>query len=604
MKCPACGHWNRASFPKCFKCGEPLHHLHEEVVETPAEELTRTGPITTDGPTVIQFDEQGNEIVKTDKLDKLAQEMLNLHERKRLGEKKQKELRSRGAQRGFAPSGTRVSGVSRRSRFFADPKAQRKKQEEWMSEQSRVDYDGFIDQPTYYTIAGDDVNYAERSSTATNMYGSMNVPLPKGKRKRVIGRPRVLIYLALALTLIAGFIVLYQYVISPWVISRTMASDEPEPIISASILDDLAAHTISIPAPEGAQIYIKELRKNYIVTGGYVTFQVPDYFWYELMENLTQETMDVELTPFIRTSSGEQKQMDPVRYTIEIPLSPITLINPDVTHLEVSTPVYNVRFQVMQNSRVLINNEDYSSYVNMQNGLISYNAAVQPIGNNLITISVRSQYYRENTVELNIYREVQDIPLDLASTLDDRSSEPEMTIRATTRAGASITVLSPHKELDTSLLGSTGEFNFKAVFSKIGTNTIEIRADFPDKKPTTVKYDVYYLPVPDIYTKKAWALDAAWGYPDLLANMNTRIANTQIYTFTGPIKEIISTRPQLAIFDVTDGSGNELLVLCENQTRTHWKLGERYWIFGDAYGMYGSIPRLIARYTYTAKEKK
>lgn len=603
MKCPACGHWNRASFPKCFKCGEPLHHQHDAVVESPAEELTKTQPIRTDGPTVIQFDEQGNETVKTDKLDKLAQEMLNLHERKRRGEKKQQELRTRGAQRGFAPSGTSVSGTPRRNRFFTDPQTQRQRQEQLLAEESQVDYDGFVDQPSYYAISGDDVHFAHRTAS-TNTYGSINVPLPKTKRKRVVGRPRMLTYAALVLVLIAGFILLYQYVIAPWVISRTEAKDVPQPIINASILDDMAAHTISIPAPEGAQIYIKELRKYYIVTGGYASLQVPDYFWYELIENLTDERMDVELTPFIRTSSGEQKQMDPVRYTIEIPLSPITLINPDVTHLEVSTPVYNVRFQVMQNSRVLINNEDYSSYVNTQNGLISYNAAVQPVGNNVINISVRSQYYRENTITLNIYREVQDIPLDLASTLDDRSSEQEMTIHATTRAGATITVVSPHKDLDTSQLGSTGQFSFKAVFSKIGTNTVEIRADFPDKKPTTVKYDVYYLPVPDIYTKKAWGLTADWGYPDLLANMNTRIANTQIYTFTGPVKEIVSTRPQLAIFDVTDGSNNELLVMAENQTRTPWKLGERYWIFGDVYGMYGNIPRLIARYTYPPKVKK
>ena len=24
MKCPACGHWNKPSFPRCFKCGMPL----------------------------------------------------------------------------------------------------------------------------------------------------------------------------------------------------------------------------------------------------------------------------------------------------------------------------------------------------------------------------------------------------------------------------------------------------------------------------------------------------------------------------------------------------------------------------------------------------
>jgi hypothetical protein len=311
--------------------------------------------------------------------------------------------------------------------------------------------------------------------------------------------------------------------------------------------------------------------------------------------------MEVELTPFIRTSSGEQKQMDPVRYTIDIPLSPITLINPDVTYLEVSTPVYNIRFHVMQNSKVFINEEDFSSFVNTQNGYISYNAAVQPVGNNVINITVRSQYYRENSVTITIYRAVQDIPLDLASTLDDESSRSTMTIHATTRAGATITVLSPHENLDTSQLGSTGVFSFDAVFPKIGMNTVEIRADFPDKNPTTVKYDIYYLPDPDIYTKKAWALDS-WGYPDLLANMNTRVANTQIYVFTGPVREIISNKPQLAILDAADSSGNERLVLVENQTKTEWVLGERYRIYADAYGVYGNIPRLIARYTYPPKK--
>ena len=24
MRCPNCGHWNRASFPRCFQCGAPL----------------------------------------------------------------------------------------------------------------------------------------------------------------------------------------------------------------------------------------------------------------------------------------------------------------------------------------------------------------------------------------------------------------------------------------------------------------------------------------------------------------------------------------------------------------------------------------------------
>jgi len=595
MKCPSCGAWNRATFPRCFRCGQSLEQSNKSGPTLYFDEKKPPVPHIAEEKTEISFDEMGNEYVRRDERDRLALEMLSLHERKRRGEIKQKQLISRGAQRGFAPSGTKVSASQRRGRLFADPQSSRRKTAESLAEPGTVDYDGYTETPNYFAVSGEDQDYTK---TASRGYSPMPpVPLPGIKRKRVIGRMRYLPYLALAMLLIAGGIALTQFVISPWLASRKEADTKPQPLISASILDDMAAHTISIPGPEGAQIYIKELRNSYIVTGGYATFQVADYIWYELVENLTQPSMDVTLTPYIRTSTGEQKQMNPVNYTIDIPLSPITLINPDVTYLEVSTPIFNIRFHVMKNSKVFINGEDYSSFVNTQNGLISYNAAIQPVGDNPISIVVRSQYYRENTVNLVIHRAVQDIPLDLASTLDDESSQPSMTIRATTRAGTTITVLSPHDELDTSMLGSTGVFSFKALFSKIGMNTVEIRAEFPGKNPTTVKYNVYYLPPPDIYTKKAWALDS-WGYPDLLANMNTRISNTQIYVFTGPVKQIISSKPQLVIMDASDGKGAERLVMLENQTKTTWNLGERYRIYADAYGMYGNIPRLIARYTY------
>ncbi|NLG57965.1 MAG: hypothetical protein GX540_06105 [Clostridiales bacterium] len=600
MKCPACGYWNRASYPHCFRCGEPLKAIDRMAATLPAEELQKTAPLPEEVPTEIRYDEEGNERVAADRKDRLAIEMLSLHERKKRGEQKQKQLRERGAERGFAPTQGQLTYSSRRSRLFSSPEAARQRRAALEDTAVGIDYDGYVETPTYQSISEDFTAYSQ--SVARNRPGG-GIPLPKAGRKRggYVGRRRAVFVVALLLLLAAGGIVLNQFVIGPWLVSRAVEEPEAEQVqISASILDDMAAHTIAIPAPEGAQIYIKELRKSYIATGGYATVQVADYIWYELEERLIQPTMDVTLTPYIRTSSGEQKQMDLVHYTIEIPLSPIALINPDVTYLEVSTPIYNIRFHVMQNSKVYINGEDYSSYVNTQSGYISYNAAIQPIGDNSINIVVRSQYYRENEVTIVIHRAVQDIPLDLASTLDDESSNPTMKISATTRAGATVTVLSPHRYLDTSLLGSTGAFTFEAVFSKIGINTVEIRADFPDKKPTVVKYDIYYLPPPDSYTKKAWALDD-WGYPDLLANISTRVANTQIYVFTGPVKEIISTKPQLVLIDASDGKGAQRMVMVENQTKTEWVLGERYELYGDAYGMYGSLPRLIARYTYKPK---
>ncbi len=596
MKCPECGYWNRASYPHCFRCGEPLKAIDRMTTPLPAEELQKTAPLPEDKPTEIRYDEDGTERVAADLRDRLAAEMLSLHDRKQRGEQKQKRLRERGAERGFAPTEGKLTYSSRRSRLFSSPEAARRRRAALEETEAAIDYDGYLESPTYQSISEDFSTYSQSMVKGRQ---SGIIPLPKVGRKRggLMSRRRLIPILALVLLIAAGGLALYQFVINPWLTSRAAQPEEEQVLISASILDDMAAHTISIPAPEGAQIYIKELRKSYIATGGYASFQVADYIWYELTERLTEPTMDVTLTPYIRTSSGEQKQMTPVTYTIDIPLSPITLINPDVTYLEVSTPIYNIRFHVMQNSKVFINGEDYSSYVNTQSGYISYNAAIQPVGDNTIHIVVRSQYYRENAVDIVIHRAVQDIPLDLASTLDDESSSQTMRIRATTRAGATITILSPHRNLDTSQLGSTGAFSFEAIFSKIGTNTVEIRADFPDKNPTVVKYDIYYLPPPTVYTRKAWALDD-WGYPDLLANVNTRIANTQIYVFTGPVVEIISNKPQLVLMDTADGKGSSRMVMVENQTKTEWEVGQRYRLYGDAYGMYGSIPRLIARYTY------
>ena len=72
--------------------------------------------------------------------------------------------------------------------------------------------------------------------------------------------------------------------------------------------------------------------------------------------------------------------------------------------------------------------------------------------------------------------------------------------------------------------------------------------------------------------------------------------------FTGPVTEIVSNKPQLVMFDANDGQGKVLPVMVENQTKTTWELGKRYRIYGDAYGMYNGIPRLIARYTYPPKK--
>ena len=592
MICPKCGKWNRASYPVCFACGEPLTPGEKSGILRPKEAISEERPV------VVVYDDYGEEKTLVDRKTRLAEEMRDLHVRKREGERRQEELRRRAAQRGYAPTGAGVTGASRRSSVFVQGESGR----EYTAPDQHVDYDGYMAEPNY-AYATDELRAVSPLRRGGGTRGP-GIPISgkKSRRARLFGLRRVM-------PLIAGLLILagigfagWRYLYLPTLDKAQQGVDIPRIDVTASILDDMAAHTIRIPAPEGSQIYIKELRRTYIVTGGYAVFQVQDYIWYDGMEGEIPESMDVSITPYIRTSAGEQVQMDIISYRIDIPLSPLTLIKPDVTYIEASTPIYNIQFHVMQNSTVFINGEDYSSYVNTQDGYITYNAPIQPIGENRIHIAVRSQYYRENETELTIFRAVQDVPLDLASTLEDRSTKPKMTISATTRAGAAITILSPYYNLDDSRLASTGAFSFEAVFNRIGTNTVIIRADYPGSEPTIVEYDVYYLPDPDHYTPKAWALDEKFGYSNLLANLSTHVKNTQIYTFTGPVLRVVSSKPQLVIIDCADGrTASPLEVMVENQTKTQWEVGQRYRLYADASGSYGGIPRVTARYTYKPK---
>ena len=299
---------------------------------------------------------------------------------------------------------------------------------------------------------------------------------------------------------------------------------------------------------------------------------------------------------------------------MEIPLSPLYLVSPSTNYVEVSTALYNIQFEVAKNSTVYINGEDYSDLVNTQDGLISYNASVSPIGENRITITTRSQYYRENTMTIILYRQPQQIRLDLAADIasrwspnlvDDETKEKDakgkypqieesMTVRGTTVTWADIKVLSPHKNLDTTQLALNGTFSFQVVFDKIGTNTIIIEASAPGYETSVVKHDVYYVPIATIYTRKAWDMDV--NYTDYLNNAQTRIGKGQIYLCTGTVTEIMSNNPQLAVIKLD--SNYDRSVLVENLSNDTWEVGKRYRVYADAYGLYNGMPRLIGRYTY------
>ncbi|MCL1796532.1 MAG: hypothetical protein FWG37_06540, partial [Clostridia bacterium] len=175
-------------------------------------------------------------------------------------------------------------------------------------------------------------------------------------------------------------------------------------------------------------------------------------------------------------------------------------------------------------------------------------------------------------------------------------------IHATTAVGATVTIESPTYSIDTTDLDTTGQFSFRARMTRVGTNEIWIRASMPGKADSVLLHNVTYLPRASEYTTAAWALSAQ-DYSELLNNIQSRTENAQIYLCRGVITEILSNKPQIAIMD-TGKDGKEQLVMLHNNARGNervdieWAVGETYRVYADVSGLYGTIPRLVGRYSY------
>lgn len=631
MKCPNCGKWNQASLPHCIYCGQELPNDAYGPQGVPAWQLELEDRDRKNS--YVRIDESGQEETTSDPRDTLASEMADLKSRKITGEQKQRMLREEAARRGMAPSGRSVRTTSNRGTFFSaydDPDTTLRPVAPELVEESEVAPDARRVVPvkyrtTYSPSQPEDevygygntrrivnIQHPDESETVYDGYHDTSAYLPSfanqdefensmrlknaahsRKPRRHSGRRILRFVVLLGMLGVAGWLAV-AFVVPMFTADQNV--DERTAVVIPTIRDDMAAHTVTIPGEDGQRITIRELRTSAIVTGGIATFDILDHVWYDNYEDYLQDTMTVTLTPYVITDSGKQQALEPIHYEIDIPLSPIELSTPDSPYQVVSTALYNIVFYVREGSTVTINGQDYSDLVNTEGGKVSYNATVQPIGENNFEIRVRSQYCRENTLTVTLYREKQEIPLDLASDIGSTNDDGFMTVRGTTLPGAVVKVLSPYTDLDITNTAVDGSFSFVAKFDKIGENTIVITADYPGKATTRVEHIVTYVPNVDIYSRKAWSMKDM--YTNYMDNLSTRVANQQIYICQKAIvTSIETTKPQRAFVNVgTEES--PMLVYVENGSRTTWEVGKCYDLYGDAYGMYDSKPWLIVRYTY------
>lgn len=610
MRCPKCNQWNRASLPRCIRCGTPL------TTDSPVAPSWRAQLQDSKAKEYIRVDEDGGISVSPDDREVLAAEMTELKARKEAGEELQRRLRAEAEARtppsanvyipqepapeeplfGLTEEGiTRTEEVPEEAPAPESPAAEGqtpfRKSRNPRGTRVVLSSSQWEDSRAYDPVV-DAMRQTNAFQQPPNLKELGPLPSRRVSRRRVIQM--------ITLTLVVGVVLLVGYFgYTVFENQRAAEAEKNRALVTASIMNDQAAHTILIPGEDGQQIFISndEIRASYTVVGGFATIEIADHVWYENLPDITEETMSVTLLPYVKTASGRQKPMAPITYDITIPMSPITLVTPESLRTEVTTAMYSMLFQVRPKSKVTINGVDVSDTVN-EHGELTYNATVQPIGDNVYNVRVRSPYCRDNTMAVTLYREVQEIPLDLSATTYTSTNKQVVLINCTTMRGAEIDILSPFSDWKETDLDTTGEFSFNAVFDHIGYNTISITASYPGKKTSRVDYTIYYVPDPNVYTRAAWPLNSDRDYNELLNNITVRAAKSQVYLGVGTIAYFVSeTKPQLAVMYCSD-DGKSRPVLLENQTKTTWKVGEYYKIYCDAYSTYNGMPWLIARYTY------
>ena len=215
---------------------------------------------------------------------------------------------------------------------------------------------------------------------------------------------------ALLALVVVGFIVAISvgaYKLVSWIrnyqLIRLYTRGAYTPTLSVTRMDDLRqGHAIIFYGQDGDQIYLPEMERSLSICGGVARMEVADSDWFG-RNVMDVEYADITLTPMLITERGVKTELPPFNFQIEVPESPLTVTSPAQDNITVVTGVYPLILNVVPGSTVFVNGEDVTESVD-RSGLLSTYVGVKPIGDNVITLIVRTPQHRERRQELVIFR--------------------------------------------------------------------------------------------------------------------------------------------------------------------------------------------------------
>lgn len=418
---------------------------------------------------------------------------------------------------------------------------------------------------------------------------------PAAPKERRTPLQRVLTALVAVLSLCA--LAIGGYKLWTWVYSynlnRLYTRGAYKPTISEVTMSDLrSGHSIAFYGRDGDQIFLPEMNQSLSISGGVARMEIADSDWFgPTVDDV--DYADVTLSPMLISEKGSKTILPKVNFQIEVPQSPLAITSPAADYTPVVTSVYPLTLNVVPGSTVFVNGEDVTRSID-RSGYLSTNVTVQPIGDNIVTLIVRTPKHRETRKEIDLFRQKYDIELELDTTVSDRSPSRTMAVTGKTEPGAVISVDTDYMEESLAMDLETGRFSFIARFSTVGENVVRFRASMPGKEDAVISFTVNYLPSLAEYSAKAWAMD----YERL--RLMFEQWNGRVFQCKGELVDTFQDGDKTYVVMDVGGDEQQLIILENRSTLTSPALGRRYTAYADVDGqhMYKSqyYPKLVARY--------
>ncbi|MBR2797220.1 MAG: zinc ribbon domain-containing protein [Oscillospiraceae bacterium] len=417
----------------------------------------------------------------------------------------------------------------------------------------------------------------------------------KQREKRTAGQKALTAVLVVlfAVGLAVGGYKLFSWIRS-YQLTRLYTRGAYAPTLSEVQMDDMRqGHAVIFFGRDGDQIYVPELQRSLSISGGVARMELADSEWFS--NNVTDvEYADITLSPMLISESGRKTELPQFNFQVDVPVSPLLVTSPAEERTTVVVGVYPLTLNVVPGSTVFVNGEDVTESVD-RSGYLSTYVSVKPIGDNVITLIVRTPKHRECRRELVIFRQHYDIELELDTTVSSVSTARTMAVTGTTEPGASIAVDTDHIPESLSVDPQTGRFSFVAQFTNYGNNIVRFRATKEGKQDAEITLNVNYRPSLDEMSGRAWAMD----YPQLrLLFENWRY---QSFVCKGPIIDSFTDDDgrKCLVMDVGT-TERQLVILVNDTTITSPTLGRSYqaYAYVDGQHMYQSeyYPMLVALY--------